>query len=121
MGKAAYEIRKISTLFTSGAEAYQGGSPSEKCKKIVNVFTDRVEEGNIAITNGIIVGIGDFEAKRSLILRECMRNARFYRRAPSSGIHAGQSAGAYFPGGTPWDDDFIVDPHEAANVSGRTA
>ena len=28
-----------------------------KNAKIVNVFTDRVEEGNVAITNGMIVGI----------------------------------------------------------------
>jgi adenine deaminase len=30
-----------------------------KNAKIVNVFTDRVEEGNVAIKNGMIVGIGD--------------------------------------------------------------
>ena len=33
---------------------------------IVNVFTDRVEPGNIAIKNGMIVGIGDYEGEEEL-------------------------------------------------------
>ena len=37
--------------------------------KIVNVFTDRVEEGNIAITRGMIVGIGDYQGKEEIDLQ----------------------------------------------------
>ena len=37
-----------------------------KNASIVNVFTDRVERGNIAIKNGIIVGIGDFKGEEEL-------------------------------------------------------
>ena len=40
-----------------------------KNAKIVNVFTDRVEEGNIAVTNGMIVGIGDFAGKEEIDLK----------------------------------------------------
>ena len=32
-----------------------------KHAKIVNVFTETVEEGDIAIEDGIIVGIGNYE------------------------------------------------------------
>ena len=32
-----------------------------KHAKIVNVFTETIEEGDIAIEDGIIVGIGDYE------------------------------------------------------------
>ena len=40
-----------------------------KNAKIVNVFTDRVEEGNVAITNGMIVGIGDYHGVREIDLK----------------------------------------------------
>ena len=40
-----------------------------KNAKIINVFTDRVEEGNIAITNGMIVGIGDYQGKKEIDLK----------------------------------------------------
>ena len=37
-----------------------------KNASIVNVFTDRVEQGSIAIKNGMIVGIGDYEGEKEM-------------------------------------------------------
>ena len=37
-----------------------------KNASIVNVFTDRVEKGNIAIKNGMIVGIGNYRGKKEI-------------------------------------------------------
>ena len=39
-----------------------------KNARIVNVFTDRVEPGNIAIKNGMIVGIGDYQGEEEIDL-----------------------------------------------------
>lgn len=89
-----------------------------KNARIVNVFTDRVERGNIAIKNGMIVGIGDFEGEEEidiggkyvtsglidahLHLESTMVNPQvLIAQAARHGVTS-----------------FIVDPHEAANVSG---
>lgn len=40
-----------------------------KNAKIVNVFTHEIEEGNIAIENGMIAGIGDYEGTEKKIFR----------------------------------------------------
>ena len=40
-----------------------------KNAKIVNVFTDRVEEGNVAVKNGMIVGIGNYEGEEEIDLK----------------------------------------------------
>ena len=91
-----------------------------KNARIVNVFTDRVERGNIAIKNGMIVGIGDFEGEEEidiggkyvtsglidahLHLESTMVNPQvLIAQAARHGVTS-----------------FIVDPHEAANVSGPT-
>ena len=89
-----------------------------KNARIVNVFTDRVERGNIAIKNGMIVGIGDSEGEEEidiggkyvtsglidahLHLESTMVNPQvLIAQAARHGVTS-----------------FIVDPHEAANVSG---
>ena len=40
-----------------------------KNASIINVFTDRVEPGNIAIKNGMIVGIGDYEGEEEIDIK----------------------------------------------------
>lgn len=85
----------------------------------VNVFTDRVEKGDIAIKNGIIVGIGEFEGEEELDVRGQYVTSGFI----NSHLHLESTmvnpqvliAQAAMHGTT----TFIVDPHEAANVSGR--
>ena len=90
-----------------------------KNASIVNVFTDRVEKGNIAIKNGIIVGIGDFEGEQEIDVQGQYVTSGFI----NAHLHLESTmvnpqvliAQAAMHGTT----TFIVDPHEAANVSGR--
>lgn len=89
-----------------------------KNAKIVNVFTDRVEEGNIAITNGIIVGIGDFEAEKVIDLKGMYVTPGFtdaHLHLESTLVNPQELISQAVLHGT---TTFIVDPHEAANVSG---
>jgi adenine deaminase len=90
-----------------------------KNASIVNVFTDRIEKGDIAIKNGIIVGIGDFEGEEETDIRGRYVTSGFI----NAHLHLESTmvnpqvliAQAALHGTT----TFIVDPHEAANVSGR--
>ena len=90
-----------------------------KNASIVNVFTDRVERGNIAVKNGIIVGIGDFAGEEELDIGGQYVTSGFI----NAHLHLESTmvnpqvliAQAAMHGTT----TFIVDPHEAANVSGR--
>ena len=90
-----------------------------KNASIVNVFTDRVEKGNIAIKNGMIVGIGDYKGKEEIDIRGQYVTSGFI----NAHLHLESTmvnpqvliAQAAMHGTT----TFIVDPHEAANVSGR--
>lgn len=90
-----------------------------KNASIVNVFTDRVEKGNIAIKNGIIVGIGDFEGEEEIdvggqYVTSGFINAHLHLESTMVNPQV-LIAQAAMHGTT----TFIVDPHEAANVSGR--
>ena len=91
-----------------------------KNASIVNVFTDRVEPGNIiAIKNGMIVGIGDYKGKEEIDIRGQYVTSGFI----NAHLHLESTmvnpqvliAQAAMHGTT----TFIVDPHEAANVSGK--
>ena len=89
-----------------------------KNAKIVNVFTDRVEEGNIAITNGIIVGIGDFAGENEIDLKGQYVTSGFidaHLHLESTLVNPQVLINKAEEHGT---TTFIVDPHEVANVSG---
>ena len=89
-----------------------------KNAKIVNVFTDRVEEGNIAITNGMIVGIGDYRGKEEIDLGGKYVTSGFinaHLHLESTMVNPQVLIAQAAKHGT---TTFIVDPHEAANVSG---
>ena len=89
-----------------------------KNAKIVNVFTDRVEEGNIAIKNGIIVGIGDFEGNEEIDLKGQYVTSGFidaHLHLESTLVNPQVLISQAARHGT---TTFMVDPHEAANVSG---
>ena len=86
---------------------------------IVNVFTDRVEPGNIAIKNGMIVGIGDYEGEEEIDIKgqyvtSGFINAHLHLESTMVNPQVLISQAAIHGTTT-----FIVDPHEAANVSGR--
>ncbi|MDO5702500.1 MAG: adenine deaminase [Lachnospiraceae bacterium] len=89
-----------------------------KNAKIVNVFTDRVEEGNIAIKNGMIVGIGDYEGEEEIDVCGQYVTSGFidaHLHLESTMVNPQVLITQAARHGT---TTFIVDPHEAANVSG---
>ena len=89
-----------------------------KNAKIVNVFTDRVEEGNIAVTNGMIVGIGNFAGKEEIDLKGQYVTSGFidaHLHLESTLVNPQVLINKAEEHGT---TTFIVDPHEVANVSG---
>lgn len=86
--------------------------------KIVNVFTDRVEEGNIAITRGMIVGIGDYQGKEEIDLQGQYVTSGFidaHLHLESTLVNPQVLISKAEAHGT---TTFIVDPHEVANVAG---
>jgi adenine deaminase len=89
-----------------------------KNAKIINVFTDRVEEGNIAITNGMIVGIGDYSGKKEIDLKGQYVTSGLidaHLHLESTLVNPQELISQAALHGT---TTFMVDPHEAANVSG---
>ncbi len=89
-----------------------------KNAKIVNVFTDRVEPGSIAITNGMIVGIGDFQGEKEIDLEGKYVTSGFidaHLHLESTMVNPQVLISRAAMHGT---TTFIVDPHEAANVCG---
>ncbi|MCD6482132.1 MAG: adenine deaminase [Candidatus Izimaplasma sp.] len=86
--------------------------------KIINVFTSKIEQNDIAITDGIIVGIGSYKG-----VKEIDFNNRFvapgfidgHVHIESSMLTPPQFAKIIVPKGT---TTIVADPHEIANVSG---
>lgn len=86
--------------------------------KIINVFSSKIEEGDIAINDGIIIGVG----KYSGIVENDMLGAYVspgfidgHVHIESSMLTPPQFAKIVMPKGT---TSVIADPHEIANVSG---
>jgi len=90
-----------------------------KNAKVINVFSKTVDEGNIAISDGVIVGIGDYLGRKEV-------DALGYYIAPgfidghvhieSSMLIPSNYAKAVMTRGT---TSVIADCHEIANVCGR--
>lgn len=89
-----------------------------KKAKIVDVFSEEIIEGDIAICDGKIAGIGEYSGKEEIDL-----NGKYVAPAlidghvhiESSMVTPGQFAKAIVPHGT---TTIIADPHEIANVCG---
>ena len=89
-----------------------------KHAKIVNVFTENVEEGDIAIEDGIIVGIGSYEGERETDLEGAYVCPGFldgHIHLESSMVSPSEFERMVLPHGT---CAVITDPHEIANVAG---
>lgn len=112
----------MQTRFTKEtADAALGRRKAELVLKggmILNVFTNRVEQADVAIVNGIIVGVGEFAGEQEVdmsgkYLVPGFIDAHLHLEStlvnPAELVHY---AGLW---GT---TAFIIDPHEAANVSG---
>lgn len=99
----------------------KGEKPAEcviKNAKIVNVFSGEIEEGDIAIENGIIVGIGSYQGKQNIDVKGDYVAPGFidgHVHIESSMLTPPQFAKIVMPKGT---TTIIADPHEIANVVG---
>jgi len=86
--------------------------------KIINVFTSEIENADIAITDGIIVGIGQYEGVEEIDINNRFVAPGFidgHVHIESSMLTPPQFAKIIVPSGT---TTIIADPHEIANVSG---
>lgn len=86
--------------------------------KIINVFTQEIINGDIAVTDGVIVGIGEYNGEEEMEM-----NGRYvapglidgHVHMESAMVAPEQFAKAIVPRGT---TTIIADPHEIANVCG---
>ena len=89
-----------------------------KNAKIVNVFTGEIIEGDLAIEDGIIVGIGSYEGKTERDMNGkyiCPGFIDSHLHLESTLVTPAELVTVASRHGT---TTFIVDPHESANVSG---
>lgn len=89
-----------------------------KNAKIINVFTNEIIEGDLAIDKGYIVGIGQYEGEMEIDLNGKYLSPGFidgHVHIESSMSSPSQFARAIVPRGV---TSIIADPHEIANVKG---
>lgn len=89
-----------------------------KNAKIINVFTEKVEYGDIAVCGDTIVGIGEYDGESELDCSGLFVAPGFmdgHIHLESSMMKPAEFARAVLPHGT---TAVITDPHEIANVSG---
>ena len=90
-----------------------------KNAKILNVFTGELEEGDVAVTEGYIAGIGDYEGKEEIDVRGkviCPGLIDSHIHIESSMTSPAEFAKAVVPHGTV---AVVADPHEIAIVAGE--
>jgi len=86
--------------------------------RMVNVFSGRVERTSVAIAGDIIIGIGDYRAKKVIDLNGAHLAPGFmdaHVHIESSMVTVPEYARAVVPHGT---TTVIIDPHEIANIFG---
>lgn len=89
-----------------------------KNANIINVFTNEIIQGDVAIEEGYIVAIGDYEGIKEIDLEGKYLAPGFidgHVHIESSKVTPGQFARAIVPRGV---TTIIADPHEIANVKG---
>lgn len=89
-----------------------------KHARVVNVFTERFEEADVAIEGGFIVGVGTYDGVEEVDLDGAVLCPGFmdgHIHLESSMISPGDFSRAVLPHGT---TAVITDPHEIANVAG---
>lgn len=90
-----------------------------KNAKVVQVFTNEIIEGDIAVSEGTIVGIGEYDGIQEIDLQGkyvCPGFIDSHLHLESTLVNPGELIQQAGLKGT---TTFIVDPHEAANVSGK--
>ena len=102
-------------------EVARGDQPADLVLKncqIINVFSNTIENGDIAITDGIIVGIGEYKGKKEIDLQEKYVAPGFidgHVHIESSMLTPIGFSKIVMPKGT---TTVIIDPHEIGNVMG---
>jgi adenine deaminase len=99
----------------------RGEKPAEllfKNAKLVNVLSGEIYPANVAVSDGRVVGIGDYEAKKTIDLKgaylaPALIDGHFH--VESSMLTMPEFARAVVPHGT---GAVVIDPHEYANVLG---
>ncbi|MDO4544041.1 MAG: adenine deaminase [Clostridia bacterium] len=89
-----------------------------KNANIVNVFTEEIIHGDVAIRDGIIIGIGSYSGKEEIDADGaylCPGLIDGHVHIESSMAHPSRFADCIIPKGT---TTIIADPHEIANVCG---
>lgn len=90
-----------------------------KNARIVQVFTNEIIEGDIAIADGMIIGVGKYEGEQEMDLQGkivCPGFMDAHLHLESTLVNPSELILQAALKGT---TTFIVDPHEAANVSGK--
>ena len=101
--------------------AARGDCPAElvlKNARIVNVFSGEVQQGDVAVCDGVIVGVGSYAGQREVELDGryvCPGLIDGHIHIESSMLCPPAFAQAVLPHGT---TAVITDPHEIANVAG---
>lgn len=85
---------------------------------ILNVFTGEIEQGDVAVKDGVIVGIGSYSGKEEINVSDkyiCPGLIDGHIHIESSMLSPAEFAKAVIPHGT---TAVVADPHEIANVAG---
>ncbi len=86
--------------------------------RVVNVFSGQIEKKDVAIFGGMIVGFGDYRAKKVIDVKGdfiCPGLIDGHVHIESSMVTLPQFSRAVLPHGT---TSVVIDPHEIANVMG---
>ncbi|MFH0726425.1 MAG: adenine deaminase [Pseudomonadota bacterium] len=86
--------------------------------RMINVFSGEILPVNIAVSGGLIVGFGDYQAKKTIDLKGKIVAPGFidpHLHIESAMVSVTEFARAVLPLGT---TTVVADPHEIANVSG---
>ena len=102
-------------------DAARGDSPCDmviKNAKIIDVFSSEIIESSVGITDGTIVGIGEYEGEKNIDAKGAFLVPGFVEghiHVESTLLTIPEFAKAVLPHGT---TTAIIDPHEIANVYG---
>ena len=105
LSKMAIKEKKAEKVFKNG--------------KVLNVFTEEIIEGDIAVSNGIIVGVGSYSGCEEIDISGKYVVPGFvdsHLHLESTMVEPKEFLKEAVKSGT---TTFVVDPHEAANVSGN--
>jgi len=86
--------------------------------RVIDVFNREIIETNVAVYDGVVVGLGDYGSALSIDARQCFISPGFidgHLHIESSMLMPPELARAVLPHGT---TAIVADPHEIANVMG---